>query len=353
VIERLELRPYRLPLRASWRSARGGFTERAGWLVCAHGEGGVGYGDCAPLPAAGTETPQRALAALERCRTLIVGQPLAVALDLICADNSPAPAARFALECALLDLAAQSAALPLRHLLSPRAADGVAVNATLGALPHVTAPMLRESADSGFRVLKIKVGLEPWGTELARLTGLTEGLPPGVGLRLDANGAWTAEEAARAIDGLSALPVESLEEPLRAPRDAELRRLQAAARFPIALDESFHAPRGRFHLETLPVRRLVLKPAALGGLRRALRLAGRARGLGVEVVTTSLIETAAGLWPSLQLAAALASPLAQGLATSGWLARDLGRAPVVRDGRIALPDEPGSGFQPAADDEPR
>ncbi|MGB5833742.1 MAG: o-succinylbenzoate synthase, partial [Thiohalocapsa sp.] len=64
------------------------------------------------------------------------------------------------------------------------------------------------------------------------------------------------------------------------------------------------------------------------------------------VVLTSLVESAAGLWASVQLAAATGSPLTHGLATGDWLARDLGLAPVPRAGRILLPDVAGSGFEP-------
>ena len=94
------------------------------------------------------------------------------------------------------------------------------------------------------------------------------------------------------------------------------------------------------------MRRLVLKPATFGGLQRTLSLARAATNLGFEVVLTSLIESAAGLWPSLQLAAALSSPIPQGLATSSWLAHDLGRVPDPEQGRIWLGQHRGSGFIP-------
>ena len=95
-----------------------------------------------------------------------------------------------------------------------------------------------------------------------------------------------------------------------------------------------------------PVRRLVLKPAVLGGLRRTLALARAAEAAGRELVVTSLIESAAGLWPTVHLAAAIASPIPQGLATAGWLAEDLGEAPRARAGRITIPNVPGGGFRP-------
>ena len=92
----------------------------------------------------------------------------------------------------------------------------------------------------------------------------------------------------------------------------------------------------------------MLKPAALGGLRRTLALARAAQAVGLEVVVTSLIESAAGVWPTLHLAAVIASSIPQGLATADWLAQDLGEAPSPRDGRIQLPICQGSGFRPWA-----
>jgi o-succinylbenzoate synthase len=350
VIERLELTPYRLPLNRPWQSARGLMGERAGWLVCAHSGGLRGYGDCAPLAAAGTETPQRALAALEVWRRATTGQSLGRAVALVSADRSPAPAARFAVESALLDLAARFAGTPLRRWLDPRAADRVRVNAALGALAGVSPELLHASCAAGFGVLKVKVGLGDPGEELDALAGLARQLPRGAVLRLDANGAWSLEEALRVVGGLNLLPVESLEEPLRDPRPASLRRLQSIARFPIALDETLHGPGGNIASDGGAVRRVVLKPAVLGGLCRTLRFARMARARGVQVVVTSLVETAAGIWPTLQLAAALPSTLAHGLATSGWLDRDLGAPPLVNGGCIVLPGRPGSGFCPKGSD---
>jgi o-succinylbenzoate synthase len=347
MIERLEIQPYRLPLRRPWRSARRVLQARSGWLLIAHAAGRRGYGDCAPLPEAGTESPEAALAALEDWRVRTLGQPLTRVLDAIRDDRSPAPAARFALECALLDLTAQGAGLPLRQWLNPSAPDVVAVNATLGSLREVTPDLIRAKGHAGFRVVKIKVGLEPPAVELRRLTALARQLPPEVNLRLDANGAWSHDQATPLLAALNNLPIESLEEPLREPSRDRLQRLQALTRFPLALDESLHRGATTIELEGLGVRRIVLKPAAVGGLRRTLDLANRAAKLGIEVVLTSLIESAAGLWPSLQLAAALNSSLAQGLATSPWLARDLGRAPEAEQGHIRLGPEPGGGFNPS------
>jgi L-alanine-DL-glutamate epimerase-like enolase superfamily enzyme len=148
------------------------------------------------------------------------------------------------------------------------------------------------------------------------------------------------------LDGLAQLPIESLEEPLRQPNAAQLATLQQRVIFPLARDESLHGVNWQGDLNALGVRRLVLKPAAIGGVQRTLALAQRAQAAGIEVVITSVIESAAGLWATAQLAAASASAIPHGLATADWLAADLGAPPLLHNGQLLLPPTLGTGFHP-------
>jgi o-succinylbenzoate synthase len=347
------LHPYRLPLRRPWRSARGALNARQGWLVIASDGRHSGYGDCAPLPEAGTEPPAQAEARLmhwcEQAKTHCQQQ----LLDALASDwPSPTPAADAAVETALLDRCARDTGQPLRALLEPRAVpvDRVPVNAALGSLMHCTPNALQAAAEQGFRVCKLKLGTADSATELARLESLLTTLPPQVQVRLDANGAWdlaTAHQIVRALDGLAA--IESLEEPLRDPGHAELARLQALTTLPLALDESLPRRPWPLYSEPFPLRRIVLKPGVLGGLRPSVELARRALDAGITPVVTSLIESAAGLWASAQLASALCALGCQthhGLATSDWLTADLGPPPSLVGGGLRLTARPGSGFQP-------
>ncbi len=371
LIDTIEFMPYRLPLARTWRSACGNLSERRGWLVQLRCGGLRGYGDCAPLPAAGTEEAGDAWVWLSAWRARTLRQPLRSALDELAETGAaidaawgsdPAPAARYGAECALADLAAQGDGVSLAQWLSawdtghawpeaapglaPNALDLVPVNAALGALGDITPAVLRDWGSAGYQVLKVKVGLGPPAEELRRLTALAQHIPQRVALRLDANKAWNLGQASDVIAGLAGLPVESLEEPLRDPSTTDLRRLQAEAGFPLALDESLHSPGTTLGLADLPVRRVVLKPAAIGGLRRTLALAAQARDAGLEVVLTSLIDSAAGLWPTVHLAAAVGGKIPNGLATAHWLARDLGEPPRPGAGFIQVPSVPGTGFRP-------
>lgn len=374
---RLAFSAYRLPLRRPWRSAHGLRRERCGWLVCAEWAGHTGYGDCAPLPEAGTESAAAAQGRLEQWRRQAGSSTLAEQLAWLAgaADTQAAvdrvrrgavasatPAADAALETALLDLDARLRGITLRVRLLHDAGSpapnpppsAIRVNAALGAVTEQRPETLAAAIAAGFDVLKLKVGVAPLADELAALRVLCERLPPAVRLRLDANQAWSAAEAQQRVRALAPLAerIESLEEPLRddgrpARRAAALRALQAVAPFSLALDESLPALAWPPALADLPVQRLVLKPAVLGGLRTTLAIARAADEAGREVVITSLIESAAGLWPGAQLAAATGSPLAHGLATSDWLAADLGRPPAIAGGQLGLTDTVGSGFSPS------
>lgn len=345
------LRPYALPLRAPWRTAAGTLSVREGWLLRLETEDGRhGYGDCAPLPAAGTETAARAAAALAGHLRRLAGKPVDAALRELLPDACPA--ARCAVECALLDLAAQAADTPLADFLrGAPCARRIAVNAALGDLIRVGEPAVHAACAEGYRVIKVKVGCAPVDAEIARLAELAALLPQGIRLRLDANRAWSAQDAARFVAAAQDLPIDLLEEPLADPQPAALApalaQLQADCRFPLALDESGPRDVDDAFFAAPPVRRLVLKPPRLGGLRPALAIARRAAETGVsgvDCVVTSTLESACGVLAAAHLAAALGNDLAHGLATSAWLTENTGLPPALDGAWIELPAGAGLGF---------
>jgi o-succinylbenzoate synthase len=336
-----------LPLRQPWVSARGGFVVREGWLVRLVTDGGlIGYGDCAPLPQAGTESMGSAVACLSGWAATLPGLSLEVALGRVTASAAEAPAACCGLETALLDLLAQQAGLPLARWLNPHSSAIVKVNATLGGLDGRVAERALAAAAEGYSVLKLKVGLAAGYEEIPLLHDLALSLPAGVSLRLDANCAWNEREAEDFLGALAGLPVESVEDPLVNPGMEGWRRLQAIVPFPLAADESLRLMGADAALSQPPVRRVVLKPMVMGGLAAALALANRAREADVGCVVTTTVDSAVGVTAALHLAAAVANDLAHGLATSAWLLCDVGVAPLVVAGVLRLENGPGLGCRP-------
>lgn len=355
-ISRVSVHRYCLPLRATWQTAAGGLCERQGWLLrLATNHNAFGYGDCAVLPSSGTESATAAQGALRALLPRLLGRSAQDALaTLECADHCVTPAARCAVESALLDLLAQEAGLPLAtYLCDPRPAamppgppPAVRLNAALGGLGLSRDEEILAACSEGFQVLKFKLGVTAIEHEIDRLRQIAALLPSGVALRLDANRAWRFDDALRFLHACADLPVEMIEEPLTAPDLAQLQRLQAGTSISIGLDEST----AHFSLATLlqrrTVHRLVIKPARAGGLLPALALAQRATNGGLDCVVTSSLDSACGLRAAAHLAAALDNRLAHGLATCHWFTRDTGATPSIVDAELRLGHSTGLGFLP-------
>lgn len=327
---RAEVVPYRLPLRRPWVAAAATLTERRGALLkLVDADDFIGWGDCAPLPSGGNA--DAVLAALD-----------AWACRPASADFSDLPPeARWAIETAQADLAAQRAGLPLWRYLGGTTGE-VEANAALGPLDDGCAERLATGLSQGYRIGKIKVGLAPVGEEIVRL----KALPTTLRLRLDANRAWSDADAARFLDAIRDLPIDSVEEPLAVPTPEKLAALQTGLPYALAVDESLPQLGIEALIAARAVRRLVLKPARLGGIAATLAVARAAQAAGSEIVLTSVVDSAVGVTAAAHLAAAVAPQLAHGLGTSAWLATDVAAPPPVVAGFMRLPDRPGLGIHP-------
>lgn len=304
--------PYRLPFKQPWQTARGMLTEREGALLRLQTDDGLtGWGDAAPLPEFGI---------------------------------SEESAGDFAEECAQLDLAAQRAGVNLATWLSGEpAAQSLTVNAVLGSVFSLEPVTIASAIAAGFRILKLKVGIGPVADEIRQLQILSSSLPAGIRWRLDANTAWSATDAQAFICAARGLPIEGLEEPLREPSHQGLHDLQALAPFPLAIDESTQLLDQHFW-RAPPVQRLIIKPARCGGLLASVELALRARAAGLEVIITSSLESACGLTACAHLAAAVAPYSTHGLASADCFVHDTGQPPLIENGQMSIPPQPGIGF---------
>jgi o-succinylbenzoate synthase len=347
---RLEMRPFRLPLRAPLRTAHGQSVAVEGLrLLLRDAEGSVGLGEVTPLPDFGTETLEAAVRALGSLRLGPVPSTVEdVANAFSCVPS--APATRSGVEMAFLDLLARRQGVALARLLGASTIRGVEVNALLrGETPLEVAQEAKDAMAAGFRTLKVKMGSHPEALDTRRLRAVREAVGPSVRLRVDANGAWTEAEARVRLAPLLALGLEYAEQPVPPGDISGLRRLRALLR--VAADEALGTEEAAAALldgvEGPAADVLVLKLPVLGGILPALRLAARARVLGVGTVVTSAMDGAVGRAAGAHLALTLGGGWAHGLATGLLLLEDPGAHPVVA-GALQLRDEPGLGIAPEA-----
>lgn len=356
-LARARITALRVPLRAPLTTAHGRIPAREGALLELEAHGGVrGAGEALPLPGFGLERPDEAVhALLAACRSLVGGEHASpeAALEAAAGHLAAAPAARAALETALLDLEAGEAGVPLAARIAERTGAAVLPRIATGRLVaaigcSAAAAEAQRACAAGYRTLKLKLGAGDFARERERVVAVRAAAGPDVALRLDANGGWNEADAARHIDALADLDVELLEQPVPAHEVDALARLRRGAPFAIAADEAVRDEATAVRLlDAGAVDVLVLKPAAVGGPGAAVRIAARARAAGIEVLVTSFLDSALGRTLALHLAAALpASRYAAGLASGGLLDDDLAEAAAPRDGALEVPRAPGLGVAP-------
>jgi o-succinylbenzoate synthase len=340
---------FRLPLRAPFPTARGAFTQREGIVLRLSTDAGVaGLGEASPHPALGPSAVRESEETLERLAPRLLGAEVERPMAESCPDISPALAC--ALDTAALDAMARDRGLPLARLFTDQPRASVPVNATIAAESDNDAATEATAARrAGFRCVKLKVGIaRSLGDERRRAAAVRAALGPAIAFRLDANGAWTAEEAVLAIRSLTEFGLELVEQPV-GPGDVEgMARVRAAVDVPVAADEAVtDLAAAQRLLEANAADVLVVKPMVVGGLRPALEIAETARKAGIAAIVTTTIDAGVGTAAALHLAAVLPEEgPAHGLATGALLAVDIvAQRLAVRSGHMPLPEGPGLGVE--------
>jgi O-succinylbenzoate synthase len=284
--------------------------HREGLLLKLEGEdGAAGWGETSPLPGFSPETLPDAARGLGELAASVVGREVddgwigaggTLARTLDRAD--PAPSVRFGFELAVHNFYAVARGT-VPEVIFGGFEDVVPVNALLAGPAATAREEARRVREAGYEALKLKVGGRPVGEDIALVRAVAEALGGDVALRLDANRAWSFEEALEFARGIEGVRVEYLEEPLADP--AGLEGFARACGVPVALDESLVGMAPDSLGEHGYASAVVMKPSLLGGLSRVLRLAGRAEGLGIRPVVSSAYETGVGTAALVALAAGL------------------------------------------------
>ncbi|MFI0352040.1 o-succinylbenzoate synthase [Actinomadura sp. 9N407] len=275
------MRVYSIPMRTRFR----GITQREGVLI----QGPAGWGEFSPF-----------------------------------AEYGPA-------ECARWLAAAREAAYG--EWPRPRR-DRIPVNVTVPAVDPERAHAM--TAASGCRTAKVKVAErgQDESQDMARVEAVRDALGPKGKVRVDVNGGWDVDTAARMIRALDRFDLEYVEQPCATLE--ELARVRLRVDVPVAADESIRRAEDPMKVSAAGAADVaVIKVQPLGGVGPALRVA---EACGLPVVVSSAVETSIGLAAGLALAAALPDlPFACGLATLSLLENDVVDDPLRPvDGEIEV-----------------
>lgn len=349
-ITHVEVTPVELHLRLPYRTAYhlDGDVERVNvvFVRLETRQGLVAWGCAAFEPTLTGETLAQVLRACRACadraRDL---NPLNLehALDELAPLTQGTPSAQCAFDIAFHDLLGLAVGQPLYRLLGgyrDRIQTSVTIN--VGSVKE-TVEMARDRALQGFRILKLKGGVDAQ-EDVLRVRAVHSALP-NLTLRLDADQGYTipqALEVAHALQGY----LEMLEQPLPVGAGVEsLRRVTERSPVPILADESVRGAASALELVTKHAAHgLSLKLATCGGLRCARQIDAIARAARLDTMVGCINEPA--LLIAAGLAFALSSPGVGYGDLDGYfdLADDPSRQQfILEDGWLIATDAPGLG----------
>ncbi|MEY4603801.1 MAG: hypothetical protein RIT43_1093 [Bacteroidota bacterium] len=251
------------------------------------------------------------------------------------------PSIRFGVETALLDLKHGGRGVYFDNAFA-RGEKKIPIN---GLVWMGTAEFMQEQIEQklkdGFSTIKMKIGAIDLERELSILRSIRKRYSTNeLTLRVDANGAFTRENAMPVLEALAELGIHSIEQPIAAGQIEAMRDLCKNTPVPIALDEEligiYSLQEKEILLETIRPHYIILKPSLHGGISGTKEWIRIAEEKSIPWWMTSALESNIGLNAICQFTAEYENNLPQGLGTGSLYKNNFQSELVVEKGAIYL-----------------
>ncbi|EOZ98460.1 O-succinylbenzoate synthase [Indibacter alkaliphilus LW1] len=179
---------------------------------------------------------------------------------------------------------------------------------------------INEKLEAGFDCIKMKIGAIDFDQECELLAYIRERFDDKtITLRVDANGAFSPDEALNKLERLSAYDLHSIEQPIRQGQLEAMAELCKYTPVPIALDEELigkhSAENMKFLLQHVKPQYIILKPTLVGGIFQSNAWIKTAEEQNISWWMTSALESNIGLNAIAQFTCTFDNSLPQGLGT--------------------------------------
>lgn len=244
------------------------------------------------------------------------------------------PFAQCALDIAMHDLHGKRNHQPLYKMWGLKLDNIPLTNYTIGI--DSVEKMVQKIKEFPWPLYKIKLGTEDDVALVKELRKHTDAV-----FRVDANAAWTADQAIENAKALKELNVEFLEQPLNANDWEGMKKLYQESVLPIIADEScieetdVEKCAGYFH-------GINIKLTKCGGLTPGKRMILNAKSLGLKVMVGCMTESTVGISAIAQLL-----PLLDYVDMDGGLLikNDIADGVKVYDEKVHFPERNGTGVE--------
>ncbi len=313
----------------------------------------TGWGEAAPWTVF-TGSPEASAAALDvHLRPLLLGaDPFRIAALMGAADRTVVHCteAKAAVEMALFDIVGKALGVPVCDLLGGRVREEIPLSFSV-ANPDFAqdVDLVRQLADDGIRLFKLKTGFASHAEDLRRLARLRELLPSDAEIRVDYNQGMQPWEAIRRLRDIEQFRPTFIEQPVPAEQRTTLAAITAALDTPIMADESVFTPADALLIAGQHMADLIsIKIQKCGGMLHAREISAIAAAGGLACYGGDMFETGIACTAGAHMIAATAniSLGCEFYQPTYYLAEDLLVQPFpVRNGKVQVPAGPGLGIE--------
>ena len=307
--------PYTLNFKRPSGTSRGVLNTKETYFIEVFEDDKKGIGECALFRGLSFDDDDDYEAALEwTCRNINLS------IDDLREELVNHPSIIFGVEQALLNLQHQNEFYFPSEFTEGK--DSIKINGLIwmGTSDYMK-EQLEEKLSKGFSCIKLKIGVD-WNAEKQILKSLREQFPKDkIELRVDANGAFSPEQAKIVLQELAELHIHSIEQPIQAGNWKAMAELCHSTPTPIALDEELigvlNYESKKTLIKEINPQYIILKPALVGGFSGSDEWIQLAEQNNIGWWITSALESNIGLNAIAQYTYTKNNPMPQGLGTGG------------------------------------
>ena len=325
---------YMLEFKRPSGTSRGIMTEKETWFIILEKEGKKGIGECGILRGLSADDRENYEEKLNWvCQNIHLGE------EVLWQELLEFPSIQFGIEMAFLSLKSENP-----YLLFPSDFTNNSKSIVINGLVWMgeeafMKEQIEEKLAQGFTCIKLKIGAINFHKELELLRFIRAHFTAEqIEIRVDANGAFSLNEALDKLNQLSGFELHSVEQPIQKNNTDRMAELCKTTPFPIALDEEligvFTLEDKEALLQKIKPQYIILKPSFVGGFRGTHEWITLAEKYNIGWWITSALESNIGLnaiaqWTFLQNA-----NMPQGLGTGALYTNNIDCPLEVSNGQL-------------------
>ncbi|CAM1348764.1 o-succinylbenzoate synthase [Tenacibaculum crassostreae] len=326
---------YFLNFKQASGTSRGILRTKETWFLILEREGKYGYGECGLFRGLSADDCSNYEEKLQWvCKNINLG------LEKLLIELIEYPSIQFGLEQAFLSLGSKN---PFELFPSgfTKGIQQIPINGLIWMGDKAfMQQQIKDKLQQGFTTIKMKIGAIDFDTEIELLQSIRkEFSAKEIELRVDANGAFSPDNALDKLKRLSELDLHSIEQPIKQGKWQEMAKLCENTPLPIALDEEligvFSSEEKEKCIDTIKPQYIILKPSLVGGFKGSNEWIQIASNHKAGNWITSALESNIGLSAIAQWTFTLNNPLPQGLGTGSLFTNNFESPLEVTNGSLA------------------